>query len=95
MSYRVRARGVGDTPTCPSLEQLMGQVDINDPCQAAGLSLPIPGGTPIIPAITIASPGGNALGAGAPSRAGWPQWATLAAVAAGLIVFTAITGGRR
>lgn len=40
---------IGDTAVatapCPSLEQLMGVVDLNDPCQAANAGLTPPGTT--------------------------------------------------
>jgi hypothetical protein len=45
-------RGMGDAP-CPSIEQLQGIVDINDPCQSAALPISVPGpcfsGSAVVP----------------------------------------------
>ena len=37
---KFRRRGVGDAASCPSMEQLMGIQDSNDPCQNLVASLP-------------------------------------------------------
>jgi hypothetical protein len=51
---------IGDTPVqtapCPSLEQMQGIVDLNDPCQAANAGLTPPGD--VVGEETI--PGGSA-----------------------------------
>lgn len=39
--FSMRQRGLGDTAQCPSLEQLQGIADSNDPCQNPIASLPV------------------------------------------------------
>lgn len=79
--------GLGDA-VCPSLDQLMGVVDINDPCQAANASgNPISGSTDTTTNV-LTQATGTAPVLGVSSTA----WMVMGGVLLGLVF---IGGGRR
>jgi len=100
-------RGLGDAQ-CPSLEQLQGIVDINDPCQSPpvvsqagsivptpyGMSVPIVAGTSWNPA-WLSSILSSAVGPG-PGVSSSPPWGLILGVGGGLVLLSAVfSRGRR
>jgi hypothetical protein len=95
-------RGMGQAP-CPSMQQLQGIADINDPCQnpSAGPMLP-PGTTAAVTqpqwssiVSNLFTPPGvpSSAGGTTPVSAGIPGWAIAAGV--GLLAIVLIGGGGR
>lgn len=90
-------KGLGQgAAECPSLEQLMGITDINDPCQSGAIPVISPALSTDITSLISAginpTSGGSIPSVGA--SAGTANWVLLGAVLFGIVLFAEVVSKR-